>query len=177
MIRARTRSAVGLFLIATALAALVPFADRARGKGGAEGMSAFPGWPAQHEGRSLTQLPLSPREDAFVRDFPGRVGRFSDGRREIILRWVNAPTRRLHPAADCFRGIGYAITPLPVRTDGGGAAMGCFRAQKGAASMTVCELIRDERGTTWPDVSAWYWHALFSQSPAPWWSVVVATPE
>ena len=88
----------------------------------------FPGWPTRYEGRELTQLALTQREDAFVRDFPGKVGRFSDGRREIIIRWVGAPTRLLHPAADCFRGSGYSITPMPVRRDAAGAAMSCFRA-------------------------------------------------
>jgi hypothetical protein len=113
----------------------------------------------------------------LVHDFPGRVGRFSDGRREIIIRWVGAPTRRLHPAADCLRGSGYTITPLPGRTDAAGATMGCFRARHGADSMTVCELIRDQRGASWPDVSAWYWNGMLGTSPAPWWSFVVAERE
>ena len=87
---------------------------------------AFPGWPTHYEGRALTELPLTQRELAFVRDFPGRVGRFSDGRREIIIRWVGAPTRRLHPAADCFRGLGYSMTPMPVRQDATGSRDGLF---------------------------------------------------
>src|SRR5262249_19477717 len=41
--------------------------------------------------------------------------------------------------------------------------------------LKVCELIRDERGQNWPDVSAWYWHALLGWTHSPWWSVVVAT--
>jgi hypothetical protein len=169
-----SRFSLLLFVLAAHIAALVPLMDGARGKGRADTANAFPGWPTHYEGQSLTPLPLTSREDAFVRDFPGRVGRFSDGRREIILRWVNAPTRMLHPASDCLRGVGYAITPMPVRTNENGAAMSCFRAHKADAGLTVCELLHDEHGTTWPDVSAWYWSALFSQSPAPWWSITVA---
>ena len=124
----------------------------------------FPGWPTHYEGRALTELALTQRELAFVRDFPGRVGRFSDGSREIIIRWIGAPTRRLHPAADCFRGLGYSVTPLPVGKDATGAAMGCFRASHGADHLTVCEVIRDQRGGSWPDVSAWYWDGLLGAS-------------
>jgi hypothetical protein len=165
--------AIAAVLVAAAAAALAPLMAR---PGGAVSVAEenFSGWPTQYEGRALTELPLTSRELSFVRDFPGRVGRFSDGRREIIIRWVGAPTRRLHPAADCFRGSGYGVTPLPVGKDATGAAMGCFRASRGADVLTVCELIRDEHGTNWPDVSAWYWNSMLGASPAPWWSFVVA---
>ena len=98
--------AVVIFLIAGAAAALAPLIDRTHA---AAADAPFPGWPSSYEGRALAELPLTPRETAFGQDFPGRVGRFSDGRREIIIRWVGAPTRRLHSAADCFRGSGYAV--------------------------------------------------------------------
>ena len=136
----------------------------------------FPGWPSRYENRELTELPLTQREAAFVRDFPGKVGRFSDGTREIIIRWVSAPTRRLHASADCFRGSGYKITPIPVMRDAAGTPMGCFRASQHGIGFTVCELIRDGRGDSWPDVSAWYWNAVFGVSVGPWWSFVVAEP-
>ena len=162
------------FVLAAIAAALAPLFARNSDTAVAKD---FPGWPTHYEGRALTELPLTQRELAFVRDFPGRVGRFSDGRSEIVIRWVGAPTRRLHPAADCLRGSGYTITPLPGRTDAAGAAMGCFRARHGTERMTVCELIRDQRGASWPDVSAWYWNGMLGASPAPWWSFVVAERE
>ena len=170
----RSSGPLAAFLAAALAAGLAPLVD----KGSDAAMAAsrdFPGWPTQYEGRELTELPLTPREAAFVRDFPGRVGRFSDGRREIIIRWVSAPTRRLHAAADCFRGSGYSVTPVAVRRDATGAAMGCFRAgQRGADDAIICEVIRDRFGASWPDVSGWYWHAILGSSPAPWWSFVVA---
>ena len=119
-------------------------------------------------------MPLTQREIAFARDFPGRIRRFSDGKREIIIRWIGVPTRRLHPAADCLRGIGYSIAPLPARRDVDGHAMGCLRASHGADVMTVCEVIRDAQGAAFPDVSAWYWNALFGATQGPWWSFVIA---
>ena len=166
--------ATTVFLLAALAAALAPLFART---GDTAAAKDFPGWPTHYEGRALTELPLTQRELAFVHDFPGRVGRFTDGRREIIIRWVGAPTRRLHPAADCLRGSGYTITPMPGRTDASGAAMGCFRARHGAERMTVCELIRDQRGASWPDVSAWYWNGMLGASPPPWWSLVVAERE
>jgi hypothetical protein len=165
--------AIAAVLITAAAAALAPLFARP-GDAAAAAERNFPGWPTHYEGRALAELPLTQREVAFVRDFPGRVGRFSDGRREIIIRWVGAPTRRLHPAADCFRGSDYSVVPMPVGKDAAGAAMGCFRASHGADVLTVCELIRDERGASWPDVSAWYWNSMLGASSAPWWSFVVA---
>jgi len=174
MRRLKVRGEIAALLLAAAAAALAPlFEHSSRAAAGAP----FPGWPTEYEGRVLVELPLTQKEAAFVQDFPGRVGRFTDGRREIIIRWVGAPTRRLHSAADCFRGSGYAITPIAARKAGDGSTMSCFRATLRGASMTVCEVIRDERGGSWSDVSAWYWDGMLRSSDAPWWSFVVAQSE
>ena len=173
MFAVKSRVAVAAFVLAAAAAALSPLLDAPHAATIAA-QDGFPGWPTEHDGRALREMPLTPREAAFVEDFPGRVGRFTDGSREIIIRWVGAPTRRLHSAADCFRGSGYAITPLPVRRDAAGAAMSCFRARHGADDLEVCEVIYDLSGESWPDVSAWYWSAIRAATPAPWWSFVVA---
>jgi hypothetical protein len=170
----RVRRDVVAFLVAALVAGLVPLAGTAREQA-TVATKDFPGWPSQHEGRALTELPLTEREASFVKGFPGQVGRFSDGRREIIIRWVSAPTRLLHGSADCFRGSGYSVAPVPVRRDAAGTPMGCFRASRsGAENLIVCEVIRDGRGESWPDVSAWYWNALFGSGGGPWWSFVVA---
>src|SRR4051794_38007133 len=76
--------------------------------------SGFPGWPVEFEGRPLRPLPLTALEERFADNFPGRLGRFSDGEREIILRWVTRETRTLHPAADCFKASGYELTHMPI---------------------------------------------------------------
>lgn len=166
------RLSAALFLASALASAVVPFVpETAPATNGAD---TFPGWPASFEGKPLTPLPMTAREAAFARDFPGQIGRFSDGRRELVLRYVTAGTRRLHPASDCYRGLGYAIEPRPLRRGVDGGMMGCFRATKGGESYEVCEGIADASGQTWPDVSAWYWQALLGQTPGPWWSRVVA---
>jgi hypothetical protein len=176
MTAARSPCLAILFVVSAACAALAPLAAGHENAGAAAAHAGFPGWPSHFEGRALAALPLTPREEGFVRDFPGRIGRFSDGEREIILRWVAEPTRRLHPAADCFMGAGFSVTPLPLRRMATGSAMGCFRARRGGEEMTVCEAIRDETGGSWSDASSWYWAALLGRSPGPWWSAVVAEP-
>ena len=167
------RLATAFFLAAAVAAAVAPLLAH-KGDAAVMANKDFPGWPAQYEGRALVELPLTQREAAFVRDFPGRVGRFSDGQREIIIRFVGAPTRLLHPSADCFRASGYAVTPLPMRRDQGGAPMACFRTEHGSDAFTICEIIRDDQGASWPDVSAWYWSAMLGSSGGPWWSFVVS---
>ncbi len=160
----------GAAVLAAAAPHLAPAANSA-----ATAAQGFPGWPNVYDGVALTELPMSAREQAFAKDFPGRISRFSDGQREIILRWVGSPTRKLHPASDCFRGIGYTITPMPLQRNSSGHAMGCFHASRDRETLQVCELIRETSGTAvWSDVSAWYWDTVWGATPGPWWSEVVA---
>jgi hypothetical protein len=51
------------------------------------------------------------------------------------------------------------------------------RATRGEETFKICELIRDQRGVSWPHVSAWYWSGMLGQSALPWWSFVVAERE
>jgi hypothetical protein len=157
-------------LLALAAAApLLPKPELPRPGAGAE----FPGWPAAFEGASLERMAPGPQDAWFARDFPGRVARFTARDRQVVVRWVNSPTRRLHPAGHCFAGAGYAISPVPMRKSADGAPMSCFTARRGAESLNVCEQLRDSAGGSWPDVSAWYWHALAAPAGEAWWSYVV----
>ena len=57
----------------------------------------------------MRPLALSAVERRFAERFPGRIARLTDGRQIVVLRDVARPTRLLHPAADCYRGLGYRI--------------------------------------------------------------------
>jgi hypothetical protein len=169
-----------IYMIACSLAAAIPLLpthsrDLATNSSGA----TFPGWPTHFEGRTLTRLPLSEREERFGRDFPGKVARFTDGEREIIIRWVWEATRRLHPASDCFEGIGYRVRPAALRVDEAGARWGSFTATRGGEGLRVYERIyRDGGRDGWTDVSSWYWSAALSEKSAgPWWAITVAEKE
>lgn len=133
-------------------------------------------WPSSVDGRPLRQLPLTAVEQRFAQHFPGRIARFSDGTRTWILRAVEQPTRRLHPAADCFKGLGYAVQPTGVHADRQGESWSCFRAEGRGRRLNVCERIHDGRGGRWTDVSSWYWSALFA-GQGPWWAVAVVSAE
>jgi hypothetical protein len=163
-------------LIGCVLAAVVPLAHIRPAV--RSSVSAFPGWPAELAGRTLTQLSLSEREQAFAEGFPGKLARFTDGSREIIIRWVTQETRRLHSAADCFKGLGYTIHPLPVQRDEAGQLWGSFEAQRGAERWRVSERIYEVAGTAgWTDVSTWYWQAVLGRTQGAWWAVTVAEPD
>lgn len=163
-----------LYLAACVLAATVPLLPLKVGPKGAEAPAAFPGWPTHFEGRRLTMLPLSEREQRFGTDFPGRIARFTDGEREIVIRWVTEASRRLHPAADCFEGVGYSVSPLPLRVDDAGKRWGSFMAERQNERLRVSERIYTDGGDSWADVSAWYWAAAGDTSVGPWWAVTIA---
>jgi hypothetical protein len=160
-----------LFTAACAFAALVPLLSAPSAP---PAPSGFPGWPTHYEGKPLRELPLTSLERRFEEDFPGRLGRFSDGEREIVIRWVSRETRKLHPAIDCFRGGGYSVTPRPIAVDSEGVRWGSFVAIRGEKTLSVRERVYDGAGNSWTDVSSWYWTAFREQSPGPWWAVTVA---
>jgi hypothetical protein len=162
-------------MIACLLAALVPWLPvKSKQDAGERQGAAFPGWPTSFEGRALTALPLSAREERFARDFPGLIARFTDGEREIIIRWVTEATRKLHPASDCFEGVGYDVYPAPLRVDRDGVRWGGFTAVRQTERLRVYERIYTDAGHSWTDVSAWYWAAAGEDAHGPWWAVTVA---
>ena len=163
------------YLIACLIAALMPFMS-ARFETPATGAATvtFPGWPSTFEGKTLTPLPLNEMENRFATDFPGRIARFTDGEREIIIRWVTEATRKMHPASDCFQGLGFSVKPLAAHRDENGSLWAGFAATKGDERLRVRERIHSDSGETWTDVSAWYWSALRHEGSGSWWAITVA---
>ena len=165
-----------VYIVACAVAALLPFFSAQTKSSGSGGVVAFPGWPTEFEGKTLTPLPLTEREQRFNADFPGKIGRFTDGKREFIVRWVTEATRKLHPASDCFQGLGYSIKPLAMHRDEKGSLWSSFAATKGPDRLRVYERIHSDSGETWTDVSSWYWSAL-QHGGGSWWAVTIAEKE
>ncbi len=131
-------------------------------------------WPTHFRDQPLTPLPLSGLEERFARRFPGAIARFTDGERMLILREVHRPTRQLHPATDCFAGLGYAVSrPRPV-VDATGAQWSCFVATRGDSTLRVCEHIEDTEGRTWTDASSWFWAAQYGGGP--WRATTIVEP-
>lgn len=162
-----------LALVFASVAPLLPKASLPQATDAAE----FPGWPSHLNGAPLRLMPPAPQDAYFTRDFPGKVARFSAGDRQVVLRWVNSATRRLHPARHCFIGAGYEVLPEPMTHDHDGALMSCFIARKSGEGLRVCEVLRDSAGQSWPDVSSWYWHAVAAPAGRSWWSYVLVERE
>lgn len=134
-------------------------------------------WPTQFDGRTLRPLALSPVEQRFAEDFPGWLGRFTDGERSIVLRHVLKPTRKLHPAEDCFRALGYRIEQTQLRQRVGAEGLQrCFVASRDGLRLQVCDYIEDTAGHAFSDTSAWYWSALAGHTRGPWQAVTLASP-
>lgn len=132
--------------------------------------------PSHWQGRALRPLALSEVEERFARQFPGTLARMTDGQQVLVLRAVQRPTRMLHPATDCYRGLGYGIAHEQLQLDGEQHLWRCFEAARAGQRLRVCERIVDDRGNGFTDASAWYWAALLGQSQGPWQAITVARP-
>lgn len=131
-------------------------------------------WPREWDGRALRPLASSAVEQRFAAQFPGAIGRFSDGERVLLLRRVNAATRLLHPAADCFRGLGYRIERAQLEHDGQQRLWRCFEAEApDGTRLRVCERIAGDDGSAFTDASAWFWAAALGRSNGPWLAITV----
>jgi hypothetical protein len=132
--------------------------------------------PTEWQGAPLRPLALSEVELRFAQHFPGSVARMTDGKQVLVQRTVTRPTRMLHPATDCYRGLGYRIRNEQLELQADQARWRCFVADRGGRGLRVCERIEDAQGQGFTDTSAWYWAAAAGQSTGPWTAITVATP-
>ncbi|WP_280153693.1 exosortase Q [Piscinibacter sp. XHJ-5] len=132
--------------------------------------------PIEWEGRELRPLALTAVEQRFADRFPGRIARLTDGEQVLVWREVTAPTRMLHPATDCYRGLGYRIEQARLERDGEERLWRCFVAERDGMRLRVCERIVDARGQAYTDASSWFWAAQLGQSTGPWQAITLARP-
>lgn len=164
--------ALAAFLCLAALAASAPLWPRVSPKDPPPSMDAVEAWPAELVSPAWTPLALGPREERFARDFPGRIAAFSapDGR-TLIVRELRQPTRKLHPAADCLRAVGYSIDPRPLHRQHDGVEWSELRATRDNDTLRVRERLVGADGRRWTDISAWYWSAALGRASGPWWAI------
>ena len=132
--------------------------------------------PTHWDDRPVRPLALSAVEERFARAFPGSLARLTDGQQVRVLRTVNRPTRMLHPAADCYRGLGWNVGAQKLQLDPQGRLWRCFEVERGGVKQRVCERIEGADGRGFTDTSAWYWSALLGESHGPWQAFTVASP-
>ena len=138
-------------------------------------IAPFHEWPSEWDGVRLRPLALGEVEQRFADRFPGAIARMTDGERMFVLRQVNTPTRMLHPAADCYRALGFRIAQVRLERDAEARLWRCFDAERrGTSKLRVCERIVDAEGRAFTDTSAWYWSAVGGQSQRPWQAVTLA---
>jgi len=167
-------NAIRCLLVTMVLAAIAPWFAPHAAKAHTVS-AALPAWPHEFEGRPLAPVALTAEQEKFLADFPGAAARFSDGERDILMRWVTQPTRRLHPAEDCYRGWGFEVATSKIRADRDGRRWRCFEATREGVTRQVCEQISDAEGANYTDVSSWYWDATLQRTQAPWLVVTVAS--
>ncbi|WP_218510064.1 hypothetical protein [Variovorax sp. dw_308] len=132
-------------------------------------------WPDTWDGARLRPLALSEVEQRFAEHFPGDIARMTDGAQTLVLREVRTPTRMLHPAADCYRALGYRIDEARLERDPRERLWRCFLADRpGTPRLRVCERIVDAAGAAFTDTSAWYWAAASGKSTGPWQAITTA---
>jgi hypothetical protein len=160
-------------LVALALwCAMLPLALNGRAQTTAPSPLAHEEWPTEWRGQPMQPLALSAVEQRFSVQFPGRIARFAlADQSELVLREVTRPTRMLHPAADCWRGIGWQVQPARLVHDADASLWRCFEAERQGRRVRVCERIVDAQGRSFTDTSAWFWAASFGHSPGPWQAV------
>jgi hypothetical protein len=168
--RCRAKALCAGALALCALAPLAPLAsshDAPRTPGGSEP-------PVQWDGSVWRPLALDAVERRFAARFPGRIARLTDGQRVLVWREVATPTRMLHPAADCYRGLGYRIGEARLETDAEQHLWRCFVAERDGRRVRVCERIVDAHGQSWTDASSWFWSAQLGRSTGPWQAYTIA---
>jgi hypothetical protein len=162
-----------LLILAMALATVTPLLGR-QPTADAHPYVVLPAWPHEYQGEPLRRVAMSEEELRLLTEFPGTVAHFTDGRRDILMRWVTQATRRLHPAEDCYRAWGFDVAPPRIQPDRDGSRWRCFVATRNGVRREVCEQIRDAEGVYFSDVSAWYWSAMLDRSHGPWLVTTVA---
>ena len=162
---------VMFFVLSCCFALIIPY--HAINTNSGEPDLLFPGWSSIMDTRDLKHIELSKAESHFAETFPGKIAKFSNGQQLIQVRWITKPTRKLHPASDCFKGIGYRVRPLPLLVDKRGAIWSRIQCEKGSDQFIVRERIFDNLGQAWTDASSWYWNAVFGRSYGPWWALTI----
>ena len=121
---------------------------------------------------AVALLPFWLRSDAPATR-PDHVERYREGRHEYTVRTIVEPSRRVHPAEECYRATGWHERALPMRVDS--RRWGCFEATRAAERVEVCETFVDRRGRSWSDAGSWWWSALFAPGGGPWRGVIMVT--
>ena len=133
--------------------------------------------PPFTEIQQLTEQKLNAFALNQATGFPGQIFRYGDDHRDIVYKVVTKPTRRLHPAKDCYRALGFTISDEDLFRDELGQYWSVFRAVNLQSNQDywVKEQIIDATGRRFSDMSTWIWQAYLGKSIGPWWVKTIVT--
>ena len=127
-----------------------------------------------YQGIPVTRVALNKAEETFYRDFPGTIAVYQTGQHKLIVRQINRATRKLHPASHCLRAEGFGTGSETVVKDEDGVAWLSYSITRHGEIFHVKEHITcPTSGRSWPEISAWFWHAFLNPSDGPWEAVTV----
>jgi len=129
-------------------------------------------WPTREGNTPLFEIAIPEDQADFLQHFPGSVKVFASADSIWIYRWVNRPTRQLHPARDCYRAAGWEVLEEKQILDTSGHRWSRTHLVHGTREMEIHEQIRDANGTArWTEPSQWFWDAALGRSQGPWWMI------
>jgi hypothetical protein len=132
-----------------------------------ESLQPMPETPvlASYQGIPVTRIPLNPAKATFYRKFPSSIAVYEADGVKLISGNINAATRKLHPDSHCLRAEGFSTREAKVWDDGW---LSYTAARTGEIFQVKERITCLANGRSWPEISAWFWHALFHPSEAPW---------
>lgn len=131
----------------------------------------------EYRGQTVEEVPLSPHEDAFAKNFPGQLKVYRVGYDTLIVRRITKASRKLHPSYHCLKAEGYSISDPRLEEDDEGRPYLSYHATRNHQRFRVTEVIRTiDNDRQWTEVSAWYWSALFNPDCGPWEAETLLTP-
>jgi hypothetical protein len=122
----------------------------------------------QFEGQALRPVAQEPLDARFAKGSNAHLQRYASEDSQLLVRTVHTVSRSLHPAADCYRGMGYSLSEIQLHKREG-LVWRCFIASKGERKERVCERIESlADASSYTDTSAWFWAAALGRSQGPW---------
>lgn len=174
-LKSKTNYSFGLLCLLSLIAIFQPFLSSpvSTRKSTQKVKMAEINWPKSLNGIQLKEVSIPEKQSRFISKFPGEIKFFKHRNKLIMLRLIIKPTRKVHPASDCYKGAGYSIKWQPIEINNSGERWGNFLANKDGVSISVKERIVDDKQNQWTDASSWYWAAVLGETKPPWWGITI----
>jgi hypothetical protein len=93
-----------------------------------------------------------------------------------VARWIATPSRSLHPAEHCLRGVGFELRPGVRGSMAARPGAATWIAERAGRRLRVTEWIEASDGRTFASVSEWYWASALGRSRGPWVAYTLSEP-